>query len=233
VNWLWLHVRFSLGLGLRDAIRKTSEHVVIGVIVVLTGVGLAWLSTGQFGDALLLLLAWPAAAVLIYSYFLIGRLAHHNPQWRRLPDHVHTEEVGQVLQLSMQRRNWVADNTDVTCWVVNSAGQETELTAGGYSVRGLAYFAWIGIAPGKYTVIWKARAQPSDPSRVCAYWRVVVPEPHVESPAASRAQLAVERIATELARQLGAGQDDQYQAWLNCLSGNDKNAQRPADAPLS
>jgi hypothetical protein len=201
------------------------------VIVVLTGAGLAWLSTGQFGDALLLLLAWPAAFAVVYAYFFISRLFRRNPLWRRLPDRVHTEEVGQVLELSMQRRDWVADNADVTCWVVDIAGHEIELTSGGYSVRGLAHYSWIGIAPGKYTVIWKARAQPSDPWRVCAYWRVVVPEPHVQSPAARRAQLAVERIAPELARLLAPGNDDQYQVWLNYLSGHDKNAQRPADAP--
>ncbi len=81
MDWLWLHVRYSLGLGWRDAIRKTSEHVVIGVIVVLTGAGLAWLTTGQFGDALLLLLAWPAALALFYLYFVAKRLAGRDPQW--------------------------------------------------------------------------------------------------------------------------------------------------------
>jgi hypothetical protein len=81
VDWLWLHLRFSLGLGGQDAIRKTSDHVVIGVIVVLTGAGLAWLTTGQFGDALLLLLAWPAAFALFYIYFVAKRLAGRNPQW--------------------------------------------------------------------------------------------------------------------------------------------------------
>jgi hypothetical protein len=229
VDWLRLHLRYSLGLGWQDAIRKTSEHVVIAVIVVLTGAGLAWLSTGQFGDALLLLLAWPAAFVVVYAYFFIRRLFRRNPLWQQLPDRIYTGDVGQVLELSMQRRNWVADNTDITCWMVDSAGHEIELTNGGYSIHGLAYNLWIGIGAGKYTVIWKARAQPSDPWRVCAYWRVVVPEPHVESPAARRAQLAVERIAPELARRLAPGNDDQYQVWLNYLSGHDKNAQRPAD----
>jgi hypothetical protein len=81
VYWLRLHVRYSLSLGWRDAIRKTSEHVVIGVIVVLTGAGLAWLTTHQFGDALLLLLAWPAAFALFYLYFVVNRLAGRDPQW--------------------------------------------------------------------------------------------------------------------------------------------------------
>lgn len=228
MDWLRLHLRFSLGLGWQDAIRKTSEHIVIGVIVVLTGAGLAWLSTGQFGDALLLLLAWPAAFAVVYAYFFICRLFRRNPLWQQLPDRVHTEEAGQVLELSMQRRNFVVDNTDITCWVVDIAGHEIELASGGYTVRGLAYYSWIG-APGKYTVIWKARAQPSGPWRVCAYWRVVVPGPRVESPAARRVQQAVERIAPELARHLARGNDDQYQLWLNYLSGHDKNAQRPAD----
>ncbi len=149
MDWLRLHLRFSLGLGWQDAIRKTSEHIVIGVIVVLTGAVLAWLSTGQFGDALLLLLAWPAAFAVVYAYFFIRRLFRRNPLWQQLPDRVHTEEAGQVLELSVQRRNFVVDNTDITCWVVDIAGHEIELTNGGYTVRGLAYYSWIGIAPGE------------------------------------------------------------------------------------
>jgi hypothetical protein len=81
VRWLRLHLRFSLRLGFEDAIRKTSDHVVIGVLVVLTGAGLAWLTTGQFGDTSLVLLAWPAAFVLVYLYFTAWRLAGRNTQW--------------------------------------------------------------------------------------------------------------------------------------------------------
>jgi hypothetical protein len=57
---------------------------------------------------------------------------------------------------------------------------------------------------------------------VVAYFRVVVPDPPVESP-----QLAVERIAEELARLLTGGHDEQRQEWIECLSGSDKDADRP------
>ena len=103
MDWLWLHLRFSLRLGWRDAIRKTSEHVVIGVIVVLTGAGLAWLTTGHFGDALLLLLAWPAAFVLFYLYYVAKRLAGRDPQWK----HWHnTPAVDGGRQLNVRIEWW-------------------------------------------------------------------------------------------------------------------------------
>jgi len=103
VDWLWLHPRFSLRLGWWDAIRKTSEHVVIGVIVVLTGAGLAWLTTGHFGDALLLLLAWPAAFVLFYLYYGAKRLAGRDPQWEHW---YNAPAVDGGLQLNVRIEWW-------------------------------------------------------------------------------------------------------------------------------
>ncbi len=80
MDWLWLHLRYSLGLGWQDAWKKTSEHVVIGLFVGLVAVGLAWLGTRQFG-ALLGLAAWLAAVVPIYCYFVAKRLTGRDPQW--------------------------------------------------------------------------------------------------------------------------------------------------------
>ena len=89
-------------------------------------------------------------------------------------------------------------------------------------------------APGIFVAIFRERKPPNSGRwHLIAYFRVVVPDMPAEDKAAGSYQLAVERIATELARHLGTGRDDRYQAWLNYLSGSDKNSQRPADSQQS
>lgn len=229
MDWLWLHLRFSLRLGWRDAIRKTSEHVVIGVIVVLTGAGLAWLTTGHFGDALLLLLAWPAAFVLFYLYYVAKRLAGRDPQWK----HWHnTPAVDGGRQLNVRIEWWdppLPPGREFSVWLRDSERKETELTTGGV----LGGQGWIHAttqgAPGTFVAIFRERTPRR--WRVIAYFRVVVPELPVVDRVAASSQLAIERMAAELARQMTASNDDQYQAWDDYLSGKDKDAQRPGDPP--
>lgn len=232
MDWLWLHLRFSLRLGLRDAIRKTSEHVVIGVIVVLTGAGLAWLDTGQFGDALLLLLAWPAAFVLFYLYFVTKRLAGRDSQWQHW---YNTPAVDGGRQLNVRIVWWeppLPPGREFSVWLRDSAGKETEFPNDG----ALAGQGWIHGStqgtPGTFVVIFRERKPPTAGRwRVIHYFRVVVPDLPTVDKAAASSQLAVERIAAELARQMTAGHDEQYQAWVDYLSGKDKDAQRPVDPP--
>ena len=52
-----------------------------------------------------------------------------------------------------------------------------------------------------------------------------------EDPAAASSRLAVDRIATELARLMSAGDDEQHQEWVDYLSGKDKDAQLPVNRP--
>jgi hypothetical protein len=232
VDWPWLHLRYSLGLGLLDAWRKTSEHVVIGVIVVLTGAGLAWLATRQFGDALLLLLAWPAAFAVVYAYFLTRRLAGRDPQWEHWYNTPAVEDGRQLNVRIMWGNPPLPPGREFSVWLRDSAGKETELTTGG-AIAGRGWIhATVQGTPGTYVAIFRERKPPTSGRwHLTAYFRVVVPDLPPEFKAAASRQLAIERIATELARQLGAGQEDKYQAWLNYLSGSDKNAQRPADPP--
>ena len=65
--------------------------------------------------------------------------------------------------------------------------------------------------------------------RVIHYFRVVVPD----LPAEDGSQLAVERIATELARLVSEGDDAQRREWVDYLSGKDRDAQRPVTASQS
>jgi hypothetical protein len=229
VNWLWLHARFSVGLGWRDAIQKTSEHIVIGVIVVLTGAGLAWLTTGQFGDALLLLLAWPAAFVLFCLYYVAKRLAGRNSQWEPW---YNAPAVDGSRQLNVGITWWdppLPPGREFSVWLRDSAGKETEFpTVGALAGRGWIHGSVQG-RPGTFVVIFRERKPRR--WRVIAYFRVVVPGLPAEDEAAASSRLAVERIAAELARQMTAGNDERYKAWADYLSGRDKDAQRPAGPP--
>jgi hypothetical protein len=57
------------------------------------------------------------------------------------------------------------------------------------------------------------------------------PELPVADNAGASSQLAVERIAAELARQMTSGNDEQYQACVDYLSGKYEDTQRPRDSP--
>ena len=167
--WLRLHVRYSLGLGWRDAIRKTSEHVVIGVIVVLTGAGLAWLTTRQFGDALLLLLAWPAAFALFYLYFVVKRLAGRDPQWEHWYS---TPAVDGGRQVNVRIVWWdppLPPGREFSVWLRDSAGKETELACGAISGRGWIHGATQG-TPGTFVAIFRERRPPTS-GRCNKSWR--------------------------------------------------------------
>ena len=111
----------------------------------------------------------------------------------------------------------------------DSERKETELTTGGV----LGGQGWIHAttqgAPGTFVAIFRERTPRR--WRVIAYFRVVVPELPVVDRVAASSQLAIERMAAELARQMTASNDDQYQAWDDYLSGKDKDAQRPGDPP--
>jgi hypothetical protein len=223
VYWLRLHVRYSLGLGWRDAIRKTSEHVVIGVIVVLTGAGLAWLTTRQFGDALLLLLAWPAAFALFYLYFVVKRLAGRDPQWEHW---YNTPAVDGGRQVNVRIAWWdppLPPGREFSVWLRDSAGKETELADGAIVGRGWVHGTTQG-TPGTFVAIFRERRPPTSGRwHLIAYFRVVVPD----MPAEAGSQLAIERITTELARLMPAEDDAQRQEWVDYLSGKDRDAQRP------
>lgn len=227
--WLRLHVRYSLGLGWRDAIRKTSEHVVIGVIVVLTGAGLAWLATRQFGDALLLLLAWPAAFALFYLYFAVRRLAGRDPQWEHW---YNTPAVDGGRQVNVRIAWWdppLPPGREFSVWLRDSAGKETELAGGAIVGRGWVHGTTQGM-PGTFVAIFRERKPPTSGRwYLIAYFRVVVPD----LPAEDGSQLAVERIATELARLVSEGDDAQRREWVDYLSGKDRDAQRPVTASQS
>jgi hypothetical protein len=231
VDWLWLRLRYSLGLGWQDAWRKTSEHVVIGLFVGLVAVGLAWIGTRQFG-ALLGLAAWLVAVVLFYLYFVAKRLAGRDPQWEHW---YNTPAVDGGHQLNVRIVWWdppLPPGREFSVWLRDSAGKETEVSTGGaLAGRGWIHGTTQG-TPGTFVVIFRERKPPTAGRwRVIAYFRVVVPDLPAEDKAAESSQLAVERIAAELARQVSASHDEQHQEWVNYLSGKDKDAQRPVSPP--
>ena len=77
----------------------------------------------------------------------------------------------------------------------------------------------------------RAKAADFGDAPAIAYFRVVVPD----MPAEDGSQLAVERIATELARLVSANDDAQRQEWVDYLSGKGRvdSRKRPVTPPQS
>ena len=177
VNWLWLHFRLSLRLGGTD-MWKFRDHLMIGIGVAVVSVVLSYVATGSAG-ALYVLLAWPAALMVFFLFFVARRLTGWDGLW---------EHGWQVTTLHGGRHQLTSSLTpkqgpllalvppERSCVLRLLAGQEIGPVVTQYPGGPSASFKdGPGFAPGAYAVIWRERNPPQTGRlRVIAYYRRTV-----------------------------------------------------------